>query len=166
MISRPVLLDNTVLTNFALIQKPQLALTLWNERTATTPQVMAEYHQGVEQGLLSASVWEPLSQLGLTDEEIAWSNQLPPRLGAGERSCIAVAYHRQGLFVSDDADARRQARDCQVPVTGTLGILLLHVQRDGLTLAAADELLAELIRLGFRSPVQTLTAVLGPNKEA
>ena len=47
MPSRLVLLDNTVLANFALIHRADLVLGLWGEAGATTQAAMAEYQAGV-----------------------------------------------------------------------------------------------------------------------
>ena len=47
MTSRLVLLDNTVLTNFALVDRPDLVLDLWGPNCATTTEVMAEYQAGI-----------------------------------------------------------------------------------------------------------------------
>jgi hypothetical protein len=42
MPSRLVLLDSTVLTNFALVHRADLVLDLWGEAGATTQAVIAE----------------------------------------------------------------------------------------------------------------------------
>jgi len=81
-------------------------------------------------------------------------------LGAGERSCLAVALHRQGLLVSDDLDARRAAREHGIPKTGTVGILVLYVRRGYLSREEANALLTEMIALGYRSPVASLDSLL------
>ncbi len=47
MPSGPVLLDNTVLSNFALIHRADLVLDLWVEAAATTMAVIDEYKAGV-----------------------------------------------------------------------------------------------------------------------
>ena len=121
-----VLLDNTVLSNFALVGRTELVMDLWPD-ACTTPAVKAEYAAGSEVRDLPSDVWEGLKVLTLTPKEKAFAAHLHQRLGAGERSCIAVAHHRSGLFVSDDYDARREAQALQIPTTGTIGILLLNV---------------------------------------
>ncbi|MFO7662626.1 MAG: hypothetical protein R6X18_08525 [Chloroflexota bacterium] len=42
-----VLLDNMVLTNFALLSRPDLVLDLWCSGPVTTTAVMTEYQAGV-----------------------------------------------------------------------------------------------------------------------
>ena len=117
---------------------------------------MAEYQVGVTSRGLPADVWNPLLQLPLDAGEQAFADGLPPRLGAGERSCIAVAIQRQGLFACDDADARREAQRLGLVVTGTIGILVLNTRQGRLAAAEANAILTALIDQGYRSPVVTL----------
>lgn len=153
--SRPVLLDNTILTNFALINRPDLVYSLWSD-ACTTPSVQTEYAAGVITGQLPLDTWAALAIVTLTPAEIAFAGQLHPRLGAGERTCIAVAHHRNGLLVSDDLDARRLAQAYHIPTTGTIGILLLNIEQKRTTLKVGNELLTRLIAFGYRSPVSQL----------
>ena len=160
MPSRLVLLDNTVLTNFALIHRADLVLDLWAEAGATTPAVMAEYQVGVTARNLQPDAWLKLQVLTLSPPEIAFAEKLSIALGAGERTCLAAAVHRQGMVASDDADARRAARNNNLPLTGSLGILALNTRRGAITLVEANELLERLIDQGFRSPIATLDDLL------
>lgn len=153
--SQPVLLDNTVLTNFALIGRAHLVLDLWPD-ACTTLAVQAEYQAGVTARQLPVDAWQSLAIVTLTPTETAFANRLNQRLGAGERSCLAVAQHQKGLFVSDDFDARRQAQAYGIPTTGTIGILLLNIQQKRITLDTGNKLLTRLIKLGYRSPVTKL----------
>jgi predicted nucleic acid-binding protein len=153
-------LDNTVLTNLALVGRSDLASRLWPTNAYTTPSVRKEHEAGAESGLLAPETWAELPAVTLTPDEVAFANGLPPRLGAGERTCLAVAIHRQGLLVSDDLDARRAAREHNVPTAGTLGILIRCVQLGYLEPDQADGLLAEMIALGYRSPVDSLMQLL------
>jgi predicted nucleic acid-binding protein len=115
-----VLLDNTVLTNFALLNRPDLVLDLWTG-ACTTTAVLAEYQAGTAVRPLPADCWQTLTLVDLTPEETAVAQQLAHHPGAGERTCIAVAHCRNGLFASDDADARRAAQMYGIPLTGTSG---------------------------------------------
>lgn len=153
--TQPVLLDNTILTNFALISCVHLVFDLWSA-ACTTPACQAEYQAGVKARDLPADAWDSLEVTPLTPVELVFADRLQPRLGVGERSCIAVAYYRSGLFASDDYDARQQAKAHGVPVTGTIGILLLSIQRQTITLAAGNVLLERLIEFSYRSPVVRL----------
>lgn len=159
-LGRPVLLDNTVLTNLALVGRAGLVLRLWPSGTCTTLSVLDEYGAAAARGLLPADAWTDLPIVTLTEEEMAFAASLMPRLGAGERACLAVALHRRGLFVSDDLDARRAARQHSVSRTGTIGILVLCVRRGYLSREQANALLSEIIALGYRSPVANLDPLI------
>jgi predicted nucleic acid-binding protein len=159
-LTRPIVLDNTVLTNFALVNRADLVMRLWSTAACTTPAASAEYGVGVSRGLLPSDAWADLPVVTPTEEESNFASSLSPRLGAGERTCLAVAVHRQGLFASDDLDARRAAQWHGVPTTGTVGILILCVRRGYLPYKQADVLLAEMIALGYRSPVGSLEPLM------
>jgi predicted nucleic acid-binding protein len=160
MPTRLVLLDNTVLTNFALVNRPDLVLDLWGSGSATTLAVMTEYQAGVTSRGLPADIWDPLLQLTPNSVEQDFAERLPPKLGSGERSCLAIAVHRQGLFACDDAEARREAQRVGLTVTGSIGILVLNVRQGRLIRTEANVLLDEMIVLGYRSPVSTLDDLL------
>lgn len=83
-----------------------------------------------------------------------------PLLGSGERSCLAIASHRHGRFVSDDAEARREAQCFGLKVTGTIGILVLNIRQDRLAAAEGNAILTDLTAQGYRSPVTQLADLL------
>jgi len=154
------LLDNTVLSNFALVGRPDIVQRLWADAACTTPAAKAEYQTGITAGLVPVTAWTDLRVVTLTETETAFAAELPPRLGAGERTCLAVALHRQGRLASDDQDARSMARRHGVPTTGTLGILVLGVRQGLLSKDEANALLKEMIAAGYRSPVTDLDSLL------
>ena len=51
------------------------------------------------------------------------------------------------MLFSDDLDARRYAQRQGIPVSGTLGVLVLLVEQGHLTLAQADNYLRRMISL-------------------
>lgn len=155
-----LILDNTVLTNFALADRPDLILALRQIDCATTPAVMAEYERGVRARGLAADAWQQLQLLPLQPEEAAFAAGLSPQLDAGERTCIAIAVQRRALLATDDAVARRTARRHGVSLTGTLGLLALIIRQNHLSLAEGNRLLAEMIALGYRSPLSRLDELL------
>jgi predicted nucleic acid-binding protein len=118
-----VILDNTVLTNFGLVQRPDLVMRLWPGTVCTTQEVVDEYQAGVRVAGLLPEAWEDLPVLDLTPSEIAFSLSLPQRLGAGERACLAVAVNRQTILATDDRDARQYAQRADLTVAGSVGIL-------------------------------------------
>jgi predicted nucleic acid-binding protein len=74
--------------------------------------------------------------------------------------CPALAVSRGALFASDDLDARKTASALNVPVTGTVGLLVVGVHRNLLDRKLANHLLAEMITHGYRSPVAQLDELL------
>jgi len=157
---RLVLLDNTVLTNFALVGQDDLPTLLWADVACTTTAAYGEYLAGAAAGILPAGAWGDLIQITLNEQEDAFAERLAAHLGAGERSCLAVAVSRSGTLASDDLLARRWAREHGVEVTGTVGILLASVRRGYLTLEQANALLTAMIAAGYRSPVERLDVLL------
>jgi len=155
-----VLVDNTVLTNYALIARPDLVTDLRGVEFATTPEVMAEYQAGVTGRGMPVAVWDSLPQLTLNPAEPRFADRLLPRLGRGERSCLAVAVHRQGAIACDDAVARREAQRLGLIVTGTIGILVVNIRQTRLTIADGNAILAGLIALGYRSPLADLSDLI------
>ncbi len=98
---------------------------------------------------------------GMTDEqELRLFGKLPPRLQPGEASSLAIAYHRGWTLLTDDQAARREAEQLGIRLSGTLGCLVLSIERDLCTLEQANTWLAEMIQQGYRSPVTDLTPLL------
>jgi predicted nucleic acid-binding protein len=122
-IDPPVVLDNTVLTNLAVVDRADLVKRLWPKTACTTPAMLDEYRAGAVSGSVPADAWVDLAVVTLSEEETSLTTSFSTRLGAGERSCLAVAVCRGGLLASDDLDACRIARQQNVPLTGTVGIL-------------------------------------------
>jgi predicted nucleic acid-binding protein len=159
-IDRPVILDNTVLSNFALVDRTDLVMRFWPTSACTTTVVLDEYQSAVSSGLMSSRAWADLPSFALTEEETDLAASFSMRLGAGERSCLAAAIYRRGLLASDDLDARRAAQQQNVPLTGTVGILAGCVRRGYLSREEANDLLAEMIALGYHSPFDSLDPLL------
>jgi len=155
----PVVLDNTVLTNFALVKHTAMVLRLW-PTACTTAEVMTEYQHGASLSRVPAQAWSKLPIVSLSETERSLADSLSSRLGAGERTCLAVAYERHGLFVSDDLDARLSAQRLSIEITGTLGVLVLTVKRKMLSRKAANDALTAMIASGYRSPLDRLDSLL------
>ncbi|MBC8183616.1 hypothetical protein H8E88_21195 [candidate division KSB1 bacterium] len=62
-----ILLDNTVLSNFALIRHPEFIHQAFVEEIGTTEQVFRELERGIQIGRLPKNDWTWLQQLQLTD---------------------------------------------------------------------------------------------------
>lgn len=153
--------NTTVLSNFALVQRPDLLQIASSGELATTTQVMEEIQQGVERGILPPCDWHwlPIRTLD-SPEEVRLFEHIHRRLGKGEAACLVVAIHRGLQLLTDDADARRWAQRAGIPVSGTIGVLVALVRHRTLTLDEGNSLLREMIAKGYYSPVDRLEGFL------
>ena len=95
------------------------------------------------------------------DQEFRLFHELPKRLHSGEASSLAIAYHRQWHFMTDDRAARTQAKQLGISLSGSLGCLILAIEHHICTLEQANEWLARMIEEHkYRSPVSDLTPLL------
>lgn len=165
-----IISNTTVLSNFAVIDALDKLRGLYGEVYLST-EVYKEIERGLEEGYTFYSgihkVLHParedgwLRLTGLSDDrEIELFSGMPGRLHAGEASCLAIAQHRGWLLLTDDKAARRHAVDRKVPVSGTLGCLILGIERELWSLGEANECLARIIVSGFRSPVEDLSVLV------
>ncbi len=154
------LLDTTVLSNFAHVQRPDLPRTVLGADVAVTPAIVAELRAGEQAGRVPACDWTWLTVLTPTAAELALANALERQLDPGEAECLAVALERGYRFLSDDFAARRMAEGKGLIVSGTIGILLKGVAAGVLPLLEADRLLAEMIAHGYRAPARSLRELL------
>jgi hypothetical protein len=79
IVSRFFLLDNTELTNFALVNRADLVIKLWGKHCATTTAAIAEYQTGIKTRSLPAKSWDDLTKLTLRPNEQTFANQFPPK---------------------------------------------------------------------------------------
>lgn len=154
------LLDTTILSNFAHVQRPELVQLAVGDDAATTPAVLDELRQGEALGFVPQVNWRWLPVLTLSVREQALVTDYLTVLEAGEAECLAVAVMRQARFFSDDLAARRLAQVKQIPFSGTIGLLLTLTRRENLSLAEADHLLATMIQQGYRAPAVSLQSYL------
>ncbi len=165
-----VISNTTVLSNFAAIDALDRLRELYGELYLST-EVYEEIQQGLEEGYVFYSgIEEILSPMrkdgwlrltGLSNEqEILVSSSMPRQIHAGEASCLAIAGQRNWLLLTDDKAARRYAADRNIAVSGTLGCLVLGVERDLWTLEQANRWLARIVAAGFFSPVLDLSGLV------
>lgn len=110
-----ILLDNTVLSNFAIVRRADLLHTAL-EKAATVPQVLNEFHAGTLNGRVPPVDWSWLSIIDLTTEEQSLFTRIALPLNDGEAACLAVAVSRRGQIITDDRDAREVAADARVGI--------------------------------------------------
>ena len=155
-----ILIDNTVLSNFARIKKAKSIPLAFEGDIGTTTQVIEELNRGTILGRLPTYPHEQLQIVTMTTAENKLYQQLAISLGDGEASCLAVASHRKWTVATDDKSGRKWGRRLQIPLTGTLGILVLLVTRKQITRAEGNTWLQEMIKADYRSPVQTLDPLI------
>lgn len=113
----------------------------------TTPQVVAELQAGRRQGLEIPKVSE-IEWMVIRDIAVPLFVELIPDLGRGEASVVALAIENPGSSVIiDDRLGREVAKAQQIPVTGTLGVLLLAKQSG--VLQAISPMISQLRQAGF-----------------
>jgi predicted nucleic acid-binding protein len=113
-----ILLDNTVLSNFSTIQRPELIHLAFIEPVNTTVPVFQEMQKGITIGKIPSCDWGWLARVPLTPVEQEEYIRLANHLGRGEASCLAVAMQRGYKIATDDKDARRLARQLGIPPHG------------------------------------------------
>ncbi len=151
-----LLLDNTILSNFGQVNRPDVLFDLWGAIMVTTNPVMDEYHNGIISRALAPHAWEKVPILEPAPAEIAFAGQLPGDLGDGERSCLAIAISRQGWIATDDMKARLVAKKYGIGVTGTIGAFQEALKHQILDVRTANRLLKKMMAAGYRSPVDDL----------
>jgi hypothetical protein len=75
----PVVVDNTVLSNLALVGRPDLIEQPWGEKAVSTAEVLAEYGAGARAGHVPGGAYDDLAIVALTPEEVAFASSFPPR---------------------------------------------------------------------------------------
>ena len=162
-----LIFDTTVLSNFAAVEQVSLLEQLYSGRACTALPVADEIRRGLDAGYaylatveaaftgLSQSGWLPVLPL-ISAREQALYVELSQSLAAGEASCLSLAIVQELTLASDDLAARREATQRGVHLTGTVGILVRAVRQQQMTLAQANQMLARMIVLHYRAPVQRL----------
>lgn len=164
-----VICDTTVLSNFSRVGQLDLLRRLFGD-VHIAPEVYREVEAALEQGYAfyagiarltqppTADGWLRLT--AATEAESALAGSLPPRLHAGEAPSLAIAQTRGWLFLTDDRTARYAAASRGIPLSGSIGVLVLAV-RSGLgTVEAAHDWLAAIIRAGCFAPVTDLASLI------
>jgi predicted nucleic acid-binding protein len=150
------LLDNTVMSNFGLVERPDLLRTTFGGEVATPQQAFSELNAGVQRGRLPDLDWSWLPIWTLETAETPHYQQFLRGLNAGEAACLAMAVHRGCQIVTDDRDAREFAHRLRIPLSGTLGVLVRLTDIGSLSLEEADALLSRMIASGYCSPAVSL----------
>ena len=163
--------DTTVLSNLAAVGHLELLEKRYSQVALTTAEVSDELRRGLQAGyeylenaLRQIQSVNPDGWLRIVTPESAAEHQLRGefdlQLGPGEASCLALAISRGLILVTDDLAARQLAQARDVPLTGTVGILVALVRDNVLSLAQGNAILAEMIERRYRSPVSRLDELI------
>ncbi|MDX1523225.1 MAG: hypothetical protein R3264_16490 [Anaerolineae bacterium] len=165
-----VIANTTIISNFAGIGQLSVLKQLFNvifisvevyEEIQSGLEEGYQFYSGIDQNIhpFVAQGWIHLISMR-DDEELLLFNQLPSTLHRGEASCLAIARSRNWLFLTDDKAARKAATNLGIRLSGTLGCLVLSVERKLYSFEQANRWLTEMVRLGYRSPATDLTGLL------
>ena len=166
-VSRPVVLDATVLSNYASTDSVSWLTTTLDD-LQTVPAVQTELEQGREVGYAylehAIDVLES-GRIGIVmtaPEQLQQDySEVQNRLDPGEAEALVAAHMAGGTLVTDDGPARTLAADYDVALTGSIGLLVRGVVLGELTIETADEWLTTWIEeRNYYSPVDSVTAAL------
>jgi predicted nucleic acid-binding protein len=164
----PVFLDATVVSNFASTDGIGFLTTVL-ESPVVVPAVRKEVERGARAGYeyLGAAV-DALGE-SLFVREVpsdAGGSDVRDRLDAGESESVLGVLAHGGTVATDDLAARRVAKSREIPVTGSIGHLVLGVERGKIDSKTADEWLdGWRDRRGYYAPVESVTELLGDERE-
>ena len=154
-----LIVDTTVISNFSLIGRLDLLEGI--KDLCVTKEVWDELDIANKKGLLKISQTDLKAEiLRMNEDEKESFLRLSSRFGRGEASCLAIALHRDAGILTDDLDARRFAQRGNVPVSGSIGVLVKCITSGHLSLEQGNELLSCMIQKGFFSPVENLDRFL------
>ncbi|MGE0084888.1 MAG: hypothetical protein AB7S75_10730 [Desulfococcaceae bacterium] len=165
-----VIANTTVISNFSAIGQITLLYRI-HRKIHISVQVYEEIQKGLEEGYLfytgmenninpfSESGWIHLTSMS-ENKEFRLFGRLSSHLGKGESSCLSIAAHRNWLFLTDDLDARKQAKLMKIRISGTLGCLVLATEKNICSLEQANGWLYEMLKQGYHSPVHDLKELL------
>lgn len=165
--SRPVVLDATVLSNYASTDSVSWLTTTLDD-LQTVPAVRTELEQGREVGYAylehALDVLES-GRIGVAETAPEQLQQDYPavqnHLDPGEAEALVAAHITGGTLVTDDGPARSLAADYGIALTGSIGLLVRGVVLEELTVETADEWLTTWIdERNYYSPVDNVTAAL------
>jgi predicted nucleic acid-binding protein len=165
-----VIVNTTTISNFACIEQLNVLQQLYNNINISV-EVYGEIQQGLEEGYqfyaplekqiypIEENGWIKLTNM-IDEQEFRFLRELPKRLHIGEASSLAIAHHRDWLFLTDDMAARKEAIKHGIRLSGTLGCLVLATERKICTLGEANYWLNKMIEQDYKSPINDLTSLI------
>ena len=160
---QPVVLDTTVVSNFDSTDSISLLATVLE-----SPVVVRAVRDEVERGLDAGHEYLDSAVDALDDELPVRSvsadddvQDIRDRLDRGEADSLLGAIERCGTLATDDLAARKMAAQRDIPVTGSIGLLVLCVESEYIDHNTADEWLDTWReRRGYYAPVESVTEIL------
>lgn len=161
--SQLVVLDTTVLSNFASTDGLSLVTAIL-ESPVVVPAVRDELERGLDAGHEYLATAVDALDEGLSVQPLSSDDDRPEirdRLDLGEAESLLWAIEHRGTLATDDLAARTIADQRGVPVTGSIGLLVLGVESGHLDRATADEWLDTWReKRGYYAPVESVTEIL------
>jgi len=159
----PVVLDATVLSNFASTDGVSFLTTVL-ESPVVVPSVRDELERGLDAGheYLDTVVDAFEDNLPVQSRPSDSDRQeIRDRLDPGEAESLLAAIEHSGRLATDDLAARKMATQRDVPVTGSIGLLVLGVESGYLDRDTADEWLDTWReQRGYYAPVESVAEIL------
>lgn len=160
---RPMFLDATVLSNFASTDAIDFLVALL-DAPIVVPAVRDEIQRGHDLGhdYLSNAIEAFDDGLSIgTDPATGGEPRVRERLDAGEADALLGALDADGTLATDDLAARGLASDLSVPVTGSIAILVMGIERDQIDRDLADGWLEAWCEgRGYYAPVESVGEIL------
>lgn len=158
----PAVLDTVVLSNYAASDSIE-TLEAVLDRPVTVPAVRRELQRGSEEGyqFTRRALDELERSIPVVEPDEGLAVRFGQDLDSGEAGVLAAAIHRGGTAATDDRPARRLARAQDVPVTGSIGVLVHAIQAGELSSRTADQWIDRWVEVaGYYSPVDSIEELL------
>jgi predicted nucleic acid-binding protein len=156
-----IVIDNTVLSNFARTNHLHLLELFCQSRGLIVRAVKEEFQEGIRRGLFTEIDLSWFQQIDITSpEEIHLTQIFGIDLGKGESECLAIASCRTYELLTDDLDARQIGFREKICVSGSVGVLATLVRRNVIPLHEGNQVLNEFISKGYFSPVDSLDDII------
>jgi predicted nucleic acid-binding protein len=160
---QPVFLDATVISNYASTNSIEFLVHVL-EAPIVVPAVRDEIERGVEHGHEYLTIAVEAFDEGLPISDAPSETigvKLRERLDPGETEALRGAVERDGTIAADDLAARRLAAELDVPVTGSIGLLVIGIKRERIDTETADEWIETWRNeRGYYAPVESVTELL------
>lgn len=159
---QPIFLDATVCSNFASTDGIDLLVELL-DRPAVTPAVRIEIEAGLNEDheYLRETVAAFDDTLPIRGRSIDDDHAIRSQLDAGEAATLIAAIEDDGSIATDDLAARQAAKERDVPVTGSIGLLVLAVEHNLIDVDTADDWLERWqAERGYYAPVDSVRGLL------